>query len=145
MQTDAKSIKKAKGSRADVHFIGEIRGASGFHARTLCCSWQLVYDPRLWAVAKGLQQVRGGGVMSAASSTSSGQMHVADTSRRINPCSMPVQTEALYQYLTLCLLLAPCCLCGEHNPKRYKQSPFAVIHLGVTSYYAAGSHSGVPP
>ena len=47
---------------ADLHFVGEIVGGSGFSAATpmLFCRWQLLYEPsKGWQVARGLQQVRG--------------------------------------------------------------------------------------
>eukprot|EP00198_Chlamydomonas_reinhardtii_P009250 XP_001698587.1 predicted protein [Chlamydomonas reinhardtii] len=44
---------------ADLHFVGEIVGGSGFSAATpmLFCRWQLLYEPsKGWQVARGLQQ-----------------------------------------------------------------------------------------
>lgn len=38
--------------------IGEITGAVGFGQEALYCTWQLVYDPQLWEVSKGLAQVK---------------------------------------------------------------------------------------
>ncbi|KAI8474470.1 MAG: ciliary basal body-associated, B9 protein-domain-containing protein [Monoraphidium minutum] len=43
---------------AEVYVCGEIVGASGFEARTLFCTWQLAYDPRLWCVLRGAEQGR---------------------------------------------------------------------------------------
>lgn len=42
---------------AHVHLIGEITGAVGLGPGPLYCTWQLVYDTRLWSIAGGLDKV----------------------------------------------------------------------------------------
>jgi hypothetical protein len=42
---------------AHVHLIGEITGAVGLGLGPLYCTWQLVYDARLWSIAPGQDKV----------------------------------------------------------------------------------------
>lgn len=48
---------------AHVHLIGEITGAVGLGPGPLYCTWQLVYDTRLWSITGGLDKVRGDAVI----------------------------------------------------------------------------------
>lgn len=43
---------------AHVYLIGEIAGAVGLGQGPLYCTWQLVYDARLWSIAAGQDKVR---------------------------------------------------------------------------------------
>lgn len=45
--------RKAQARQAQVHFIGEITGASGFKHRSLYCRWRLLADNPGWALVKG--------------------------------------------------------------------------------------------
>ncbi|KXZ46950.1 hypothetical protein GPECTOR_39g444 [Gonium pectorale] len=83
---------------ADVHFMGEIEGASGFDYPMLFCRWQLLYETsKSWKVMRGLQQ---GATHACVSAAEEEGMVVWE-----HPLEVHMQTQSLQGWPALLLMV----------------------------------------